>query len=67
MWWVMTVVLILISLNASFNVSCPVICMTEVMGEGGGVSTHSEGMYDNILGLQLSFQDTEESQQLSSA
>lgn len=31
------------------------------------VSTHSEGMYDNILGLQLSFQDTEESQQLSSA
>lgn len=62
----MTVVIILISLNASFNVSCPVICMTEVMG-GGGVSTHSEGMYDNILGLQLSFQNTEESQQLSSA
>lgn len=29
--------------------------------------THSEGMYDNILGFQFSFQDTQQSQQLSSA
>lgn len=29
--------------------------------------THSEGMYDNILGFQFSLQDTQQSQQLSSA
>lgn len=30
-------------------------------------ATHSEGVYDHVLGFQLSLQDTEESEQLHSA